>query len=772
MRSKTLPLKADPFGECVKIIIPTDTENSQQEFLAAVKCINPDLQDLIFMALILNFRNVLSNIALTNLSKQIKFTKPNIIEDFPDELIIKFVRNFYRFKANDMTYLGTLTKNLAMSIPLKHMNEFIDNLFLRNVFALDKETIPICVMRSPDAMTSFIQHFVQSQDYSKTFQNVLTSLMCPKFDHNILASIILLFLSDCLKIDSKCFSSFISYFSRAVSFIPYNESMDIKQYALLYFQNIFIVRPEVKTIVVGVLKERMKNRMLTPNEAIIMIHTHDDYSIHDIAEAAISKGGPISILNHISMKNVMNPIYGDLLDILLPASICLMKVTNRHIQTITTTIPDLKKFYYLPNVLTACLNINRVPIISAYAIYQPVASCLLHIVSIFGTTKKSLLKPIEDDFRIYPDSALTALFIMASSNYVQDINTFKRVAKAIIKNSIKSDFKQKVSGCEFNKTIRHFIDLKMTDNESVQKFILKCFVYKHKMALKPSKVIKDIEKLKPLKLRQQQEMEKQMEEQSDDEDDLDNVKTPREFYQPTDDLTTIAEPGISKKSDIPKQKIESPKKSPVSTFTFETPQQPIQQEKPKQEQKQPEQKVEQKQTEQKVTIQKPPEEKPAKPPVSTGSNLRNSKTQEYVVEKLPNFDPNLTDKKETPQTPKKVTVEVPKETQQQQQQQGQRGIIKGFFGMFNFLRNIASNDVFEEEKTTEEKPLKLEKKPNAPGNANAVQKSQPVFKNIEISDEELSLSVDEELEAPSINLSEEESSESEPLDDLQSIYAK
>ena len=59
MRSKTLPLKADPFGECVKIIIPTDTENSQQEFLAAVKCINPDLQDLIFMALILNFRNVL-----------------------------------------------------------------------------------------------------------------------------------------------------------------------------------------------------------------------------------------------------------------------------------------------------------------------------------------------------------------------------------------------------------------------------------------------------------------------------------------------------------------------------------------------------------------------------------------------------------------------------------------------------------------------------------------------------------------------------------------
>lgn len=730
MRSHTLPLKQDAFNDVLKIIIPTDTENSKDAFLSAIKPLHPELQDIIFVALLLNFRNILSNIALTNLSSLVKFTSPNVLEDLPEKLIRRFIENLHKFKSKDMTYLGQLTKNFANSVPTKYICDYVESLINQNLFALDKETILICVTRKPEAMTTFIQHFAQTSDYNKILQIILTSLICPKFDYNILSSIILLFLSDCLKIDTKNFSSFISYFSRTVSFIPFNDTMDIKQYALLYFQNIFLVRPEIKTIVLGVLREKMKNVMLSPNEAIIMIHTHDNYDIHDIVQATINKGGPISILNHISMKTVENPMYADLLDILLPASICLMKVTDRHVQTITKTIPDLKRFYYLPKVLVMCLNMNRAPIISAYAIYQPIASALLHIIAIFNSTKKSLLKPIEEDFSKNPGDSFTALFIMASSTYVPDIATFKRVAKAIVRTCIKDDFKQKIRGYDFLKKLKNFVENKMTNNESVQKFILKCYAHKQKMNLKASTVIKDIENLKPAKLRgktkQMIEQQEQQEQKSDDED-IDNYNTPSEFYLQTINPLVESTHTPPKVSDLDAKKSAESKKSnskKVSAFDLESANKPTN----------------------RVNFdqQTVNDGKPMKPL----AKLQNSKTQEYVVEPLPKFDANIANKSDE-KKPKK--------------EEKQGGVI-GFFGMFNFFRNIASNDVFDEDKPLEEKPMKLS------GKSNTVQRSQPVFTPQEVSDE--SLSIDEELEAPDINLSEEESSNSEPLDDLNSIYAK
>ena len=478
------------------------TAKNKTDFTSMLSKLKQDEQKNICFCLLLNYKNAISNIALTKILNLYDFKSPeNIFNKIPEidlENFINFLPIIYNFNTK---YFQKIMLKFTKLIPENKIEFLVDKLKEQKLLFIFKEGYANLIKRKPSIMLDFILNFDQTNEIQhKIFNSILSRLESPLFSPEIISQISLLFLCQKLKFDSKEFSSFCFYISNKYPIFPFeiqnNFTSEIGTIALSLYNYIFDVIPECREICVKILTDKMKKMALKQNEAIVMIHTVEDEDLIDVVISSIIYKGPFSVLPHIAARCKEKPKYQDLFNILFPAFICLMKLTEKNSQILIDEMENLTQCLFMPFVLNKILNDKKKDIIISYSKYNNIAFVLTHILKICEAAKKSLLQPITVSFENNPGDSFTALYILANSSYISDIILFRRVVRAIVRTCIPSNFKELVENYNFPTRIKRFLQTKYVNVESTHKFLLKVYSHKSALALKDERVLRRLKNLK------------------------------------------------------------------------------------------------------------------------------------------------------------------------------------------------------------------------------------------------------------------------------------
>ena len=478
------------------------TAKNKTDFPSLLSKLKEDEQKNVCFCLILNYKNAISNMALTKILKMNDIQQTdNIFTKIPENDLNNFVNFFPTIFNFNTKYFQKIILKFSKLVPENKIEFLVNKLKEQNLLFLYKEVYTNLIKRKPSIMLDFILNFDQTNNVQhKIFNSILCHLDSPHFSPEIISEISLLFLCQKLKFDSKEFSSFCFYISNKYPLFPFeiqnNFAQEIGTIALSLYNYIFTTIPMCRDICVKILTDKMKKEALKQNEAIVMIHTLEDEDLIDVVISSIIYKGPFSVLTHISARAKEKQKYQELYNILFPSCICLMKLTDKNSQVVIKEMENLTQFMYVPFVLNKLLDEKRKDIIISYSKYNNTAFVLTHILKICESAKKSLLQPITVSFQNNPGDSFTALYLLANSRYITDIMLFRRVVRAIVRSCIPPNFKELVENYNFPTRIKKFIQSKYEDVESTHKFLLKVYSHKSSLVLKDERVLRHLKNLK------------------------------------------------------------------------------------------------------------------------------------------------------------------------------------------------------------------------------------------------------------------------------------